>query len=119
MTIEPTEETFRFHRPPMINTNIWLDTFNGDMFAHWMFLYEFRFETKLPGVLTFGSFPSLLDYLLNEDLDDIRRRMRVKNEADCNSVLGWYRTVALQLLGASYAADPSQHLHKAVQGASG
>ena len=82
-------------RPPLFDPNIWS---TGDPLAHWILLYDRRFATELPGVLTFSSFPQLLHLLLYSDFDDIRERMRKHNEAAFGSTMHWYRTAVIRLI---------------------
>merc|ERR1712217_589555 len=62
---------------PMFNADIFVA---NDTLSHWLFLYDRRFETAMPGVRTFESFPDLLDKLLYVDLEALREKMRQYNE---------------------------------------
>mmetsp|Transcript_8157 Transcript_8157/g.20450 ORF Transcript_8157/g.20450 Transcript_8157/m.20450 type:complete len:714 (-) Transcript_8157:76-2217(-) len=94
----PQAGQYRYMRPPMFDTNLWSPDFK-DPLAYWIFLYDRRFETELPGVHTFETFPDLLRKLLVSDFDHIREAMRKHNEAAFEVTTGWYRSAVLHLLG--------------------
>merc|ERR1711920_961677 len=67
--------TPRHMQPPMFLDTVWV----GDQLMRWIFLFDRRFPTHLPGLRFFESFPDLLDKLLYEDLDMLREVMRRYN----------------------------------------
>merc|ERR1712046_366705 len=80
---------------PMFNADIFA---TNDTLAHWLFLYDRRYETAMPGVRTFESYSDLLDKLLFSDLEHVRESMREYNEKTFKPALRWYRSAVFRLV---------------------
>eukprot|EP00746_Dinoflagellata_sp_MGD_P035019 gnl/MRDRNA2_/MRDRNA2_183748_c0_seq1.p1 gnl/MRDRNA2_/MRDRNA2_183748_c0~~gnl/MRDRNA2_/MRDRNA2_183748_c0_seq1.p1 ORF type:complete len:335 (+),score=43.99 gnl/MRDRNA2_/MRDRNA2_183748_c0_seq1:119-1006(+) len=83
-------------KTPMTDEEVWG---TNDTYLLWVFLFDRRFETHMPGVGQFDNFAHLLKKLLYTDFVALRERMRKHNEENFKPILQWYRSAVLHLIG--------------------